>query len=115
MIFGSPIFENMDISFILQASSGVPYTPAGRDIGFVEKNSLRQPSLFNIDLMIGKEFKFSGNVRLRLFAEILNLTDYKNILYVYPDTGDPDYTFEGNHSVEYMQDPQTTVRQDQYV
>ncbi len=105
MIFGSPIFENMDISFILQASSGVPYTPAGRDIGFVEKNSLRQPSLFNIDLMIGKEFKFSGNVRLRLFAEILNLTDYKNILYVYPDTGDPDYTFEGNHSVEYMQDP----------
>jgi outer membrane receptor for ferrienterochelin and colicin len=104
-IFGSPIFENMDISFILQASSGAPYTPAGRDIGFVEKNSLRQPPVYNIDFMIGKEFKFSGNVRLRLFAEILNLTDQKNVLYVYPDTGDPDYTFEGNHSVEYMQDP----------
>ena len=104
-IFGSPIFENMDFSLILKASSGAPYTPSGRDIGFVEKNSLRQPGLYNIDLMIGKEFEFTGSLRLRLFAEILNLTDHKNILYVYGDTGDPDYTTVGNHSTEYMQDP----------
>ena len=104
-VFGSPIFENMDFSLILKASSGAPYTPSGRDIGFVEKNSLRQPGLYNIDLMIGKEFEFSGNFRLRLFAEILNLTDFRNILYVYGDTGDPDYTTVGNYSTEYMQDP----------
>jgi hypothetical protein len=95
----------MDFSLILKASSGSPYTPSGRDIGFVEKNSLRQPGLYNIDLMIGKEFEFPGNFRLRLFAEILNLTDHRNILYVYGDTGDPDYTTVGNHSTEYMQDP----------
>jgi len=41
--------------------------------------------------MIGKEFNFANNLRLRLFAEIRNLTDHKNILYVYPDTGDPIY------------------------
>jgi len=104
-IFGSQIFDNMDFSLILKASSGSPYTPSGRDIGFVEKNSLRQPGLYNIDFMIGKEFEFSGNFRLRLFAEILNLTDQRNILYVYGDTGDPDYTTVGNSSVEYMQDP----------
>jgi hypothetical protein len=104
-MFGSTIFDNMDFSLILKASSGSPYTPSGRDIGFVEKNSLRQPGLYNIDFMIGKEFEFSGNFRLRLFAEILNLTDYRNILYVYGDTGDPDYTTVGNSSVEYMQDP----------
>ncbi len=104
-IFGSPIFDNMDFSLILKASSGSPYTPSGRDIGFVEKNSLRQPGLYNIDFMIGKEFEFSGNFRLRLFAEILNLTDHRNILYVYGDTGDPDYTTVGNSSIEYMQDP----------
>ena len=104
-IFGSQIFDNMDFSLILKASSGSPYTPSGRDIGFVEKNSLRQPGLYNIDLMIGKEFEFSGNFRLRLFAEILNLTDHRNILYVYGDTGDPDYTTVGNSSIEYMQDP----------
>ena len=104
-IFGLQIFDNMDFSLILKASSGSPYTPSGRDIGFVEKNSLRQPGLYNIDFMIGKEFEFSGNFRLRLFAEILNLTDHRNILYVYGDTGDPDYTTVGNSSVEYMQDP----------
>ena len=40
-------------------------------------------------------------------AELLNhnLTDHKNILYVYPDTGDPDFTVVGNQSVEYMRDP----------
>jgi outer membrane receptor protein involved in Fe transport len=105
MLFNSPIFENMDFSIILKASSGAPYTPSGRDIGFVEKNSLRRPGLYNIDLMIGKEFEFPGNLRLRLFAEIWNLTDHRNILYVYGDTGDPDYTTVGGYSPEYMQDP----------
>lgn len=104
-VFGASIFENMDFSLIFQASSGAPYTPSGRDIGFVEKNSLRQPGIYNIDLMIGKEFKLNEVFRLRLFAEILNLTDHRNILYVYGDTGEPDYTFEGSHSDEYMQDP----------
>ncbi len=105
MIFDTPVFENMDFSLIFKASSGAPYTPSGRDVGFVEKNSLRQPGLYNIDLMIGKEFEFSKSLRLRLFAEILNLTDHRNILYVYGDTGDPSFTYEGGYSKEYMQDP----------
>lgn len=105
IVFGSPIFDNMDFSLIIRASSGAPYTPSGRDIGFVENNSLRQPGLFGMDLMIGKEFEFSSSLRLRLFAEILNLTDHRDVLYVYGDTGEPDFTNEGNHSIEYMQDP----------
>ncbi|HCY75008.1 MAG TPA: hypothetical protein DHV28_03740 [Ignavibacteriales bacterium] len=105
MIFGSPVFENMDFSLILKASSGAPYTPSGRDIGFVERNSLRQPGLYNIDLMIGKEFMLANNLRFRVFAEILNLTDHRNILYVYGDTGEPDFTYVGGQSIEYMRDP----------
>ena len=104
-IFGSAIFENMDFSLIMRASSGVPYTPSGRDIGFVEKNSLRNPGIYNIDFMIGKEFEFYDNLRFRLFAEILNLTDHRNVLYVYGDTGDPEFTQVGGYSAEYMQDP----------
>jgi outer membrane receptor protein involved in Fe transport len=104
-LFGYYIFENMDLSLIARASSGTPYTPGGRDIGFVVRNSLRQPGNYNIDLMIGKEFEFGSKVRLRLFAEILNITDHRNILYVYRDTGEPDFTFEGDLSPEYMQDP----------
>lgn len=104
-IFGSTIFKNMDFSLIVRASSGAPYTPSGRDIGFVKKNSLRSPGIYNIDLMIGKEIEFDSNLRFRLFAEILNLTDHRNVLYVYGDTGDPEYTQVGGHSGEYMRDP----------
>lgn len=104
-LLGAHIFENMDISLIARASSGTPYTPGGRDIGFVVRNSLRQPGNYNIDLMLGKEFEFGSKLRLRLFAEFLNITDQKNILYVYRDTGEPDFTFEGDLSPEYMQDP----------
>lgn len=105
MVFDSPIFENMDFSMILRLASGAPYTPGGRDIGFVERNSLRQPSVYSIDLMVGKEFDITTSVKLRIFAEVRNLTDHKNILYVYTDTGEPDFTFEGNQSQEYMRDP----------
>lgn len=104
-LFNSKPFELMDFSLIFRLNSGAPYTPGGRDIGFVERNSLRQPSTYSVDLMIGKEFSLSNLIKVRLFAEILNLTDHRNILYVYRDTGEPDFTFEGNQSVEYMQDP----------
>jgi outer membrane receptor for ferrienterochelin and colicin len=103
-IFGSNIFANMDFNLIFKANSGYPYTPGGRDVGLVIKNSLREPAQFNLDLLFGKEFRIVNNFRLRLFAEILNLTNNKNILYVYTDSGSPDYT-QGTHSVEYMRDP----------
>lgn len=105
LLLGKRIFENMDFSFIFRVSSGAPYTPSGRDIGFVTKNSLRQPSIYSLDFIIGKEFILWNKSRLRFFVEILNLTDHRNILYVYRDTGDPEFTFEGNHSVEWMRDP----------
>ena len=104
-ILDGHIFENMDFSLILRANSGAPYTPSGRDVGFVEINSLRQPGIYTIDMIFGKSFFITGNVEMRIFAEIYNLTDHQNILYVYPDTGDPNYTLEGNYSEEYMQDP----------
>lgn len=104
-IFGSAIFGNIDMSLILKASTGAPYTPSGRDVGFVELNSLRQPGVYSIDLILGKSFNIVKTLELRIFAEIYNLTDHRNILYVYPDTGDPDFTFEGGYSDEYMRDP----------
>jgi outer membrane receptor protein involved in Fe transport len=104
-LFGSYIFQDMDFSLIGRINSGYPYTPSGRDIGFVEKNSLRMPSTYSIDLMIGKEINLTGKYQLRIFAEILNLTSHRNVRYVYGDTGDPEFTYEGNHSEEYMKDP----------
>jgi hypothetical protein len=95
----------MDISLIARAASGYPFTPSGRDIGFVVRNSLRMPWTYLIDLEIGKEFKVYDLFDVRLFAEILNLTDHRNILYVYPDTGDPESTNVGQQSEEFIKDP----------
>ena len=104
-ILGGHTFQDMDFSLIFKASSGAPYTPSGRDVGFVERNSLRQPGIYTVDMIIGKSFFIYETLEMRIFAEVYNLTDHRNIIYVYPDTGDPDYTFEGNYSEEYMQDP----------
>ncbi len=105
VLFGNKIFQNIDISVIGRAASGYPYTPSGRDVGFVEQNSLRMPGTYSIDLMIGKRFNIGDSYDFRIFAEILNLTDHRNVRYIYTDTGDPDFTLEGNHSQEYIRDP----------
>ncbi len=104
-LFGKHIFENLDVSIIFRGATGYPYTPGGRDIGFVDRNSLRMPSVYSIDMEIGKEFQVYNSFRARVFAEILNITDHRNILYVYPDTGEPDITFIGQQSKEYIEDP----------
>lgn len=105
IIFGERIFENSDLTIIARASSGYPYTPGGRDVGFVIKNSLRLPGTYSVDLEIGKDISLASGVWLRLFAEILNVTDHRNVLYVYTDTGDPEFTIIGARSQEYQKDP----------
>jgi len=104
-VFGSKIFENMEFSFVLRASSGYPYTPSGRDIGFVVKNSQRMPGRYSLDMEITKEFQIYENLKAHAFVEILNLTDHRNVLYVYGDTGEPDLTYNGGLSQEFMKDP----------
>jgi outer membrane receptor protein involved in Fe transport len=102
--FGAAVLENTFWNFIFRASSGYPYTPTGRDVGFVPKNSARLPGTYSLDLEIMKEFKINP-LTLTVFAEILNLTDAKNVIAVYTDTGEPDVTTVGTHSQEYVHDP----------
>lgn len=104
-IFGSRVFENMDFNFIFRGATGYPYTPGGRDIGFVVRNSLRMPAIYNLDIELGKSFKLFDMIDLRIFAEILNVTDHRNVLFVYGDTGEPDVTFEGEQSNEFVNNP----------
>jgi hypothetical protein len=104
-IFSARILERLDASIIFRLASGTPYTPSGRDVGFVETNSLRKPTNYSLDVMIGKTFNILRNFDLRIFAEIYNLTNHRNVFYVYPDTGDPNITYEGDYSIEYMENP----------
>ncbi len=104
-LFGSHLLANTDYSLIVQIASGFPYTPSGRDIGFVDKNSLRRPGKYTIDLEVGKSFNIGYGFNLRAFVECLNITNHRNVLWVYGDTGDPDFTQVGGYSTEYMRDP----------
>ncbi len=105
VLWGTRFLANTDLSMILRAGTGFPYTPSGRDIGFVEKNSLRMPGQYTLDMEIGKTFQAGSGLKLRIFAEVLNLTDHRNVIYVYGDTGDAEYTLVGGYSREYMRDP----------
>ncbi len=103
-LFGWQPLANTYWNFVLRTSSGYPYTPGGRDIGFVIRNSERMPWTLSLDAEIGKDWRL-GALEVTAFAEALNLTNYKNVLYVYSDTGLPDVTLVGNNSPEYIRDP----------
>jgi outer membrane receptor protein involved in Fe transport len=103
-MFGSYPMENTYWNVIVRVNSGAPYTPSSRRSSFIPINSARMPTTYSIDLEFGKSWKF-GQFGFEPFVEILNLTDHKNVLYVWPDTGAPDVTFDTAHSREYLQDP----------
>jgi hypothetical protein len=88
----------------MRASSGFPYTPGGRDAGFVVRNSARMPWSFQLDLEAGRDWNALG-LDFTMFIEALNLTNFRNVLYVYPDTGLPEVTLIGNNSQEWIRDP----------
>jgi outer membrane receptor protein involved in Fe transport len=97
--------EQTRLNFVLNGSSGYPYTPAGRDIGFVESNSERYPVTYTIDASLRKTVPITDRQSLDFFINVTNLLDRKNAAYVYPDTGEPDEYTLTNQSEEWIQDP----------
>ena len=107
VVFGGRPLENTIWDFVVRASSGAPYTPTlnGRTVSFIQKNSARMPTTYSIDMEISKEWSI-GPTTFTAFLEILNLTNHRNVLWVYDDTGEPDVTYAPPlPSTEYMQDP----------
>ncbi len=76
------------LNFIVRLHSGYPYTPTSGGQA-LEPNSGRRPWFFDIDTMIRKDFRIYKNTKIALFSRIYNLTDRKNPLYVYSETGSP--------------------------
>lgn len=106
-LFGARPFENTIWDVVVRASSGGPYTPTlnGRTVTYIQKNSARMPMTYSVDMEISKEWRI-GPTTFTAFVEILNLTDHRNVLWVYSDTGEPDVTYAPPlPSTEYMQDP----------
>lgn len=79
--------------------SGFPYTPtflqaanSGNDVQpEFPSNSRRMPAKYEIDLTLFKQFEFAG-LSPKLFLEVYNVLDRRNVVNVYSDTGEPDVT-----------------------
>ncbi len=104
-IFNLQPLQNMQAGIVLSGSSGFPYTPSGRDIGFVERNSERQPVTYNIDLFLSRAFNITERQRISLFVNITNLTNRRNVRNVYTDTGKPDEFTTRPQSEEWILNP----------
>jgi len=86
-------------SLISRFSTGQPYTPVsitatrtGQSIlAGLPDNSRNKPNLFTVDLNAYKNFEYK-NFNIQIFMKIFNLFDAKNPVFVYGDTGKPDYT-----------------------
>ncbi len=80
-------------------ASGFPYTPSFPEAALVGSNvaptfatnSRRIPSTYELDLNLYKEFTF-GRFRPRLFVEVFNVLDRRNVEGVFSDTGKPNVT-----------------------
>lgn len=109
---GKDWFANSGVNLIARARSGEPYTkqtnatPTAlftqpqRPILEGSINGARLPWNFKLDFRVFKDFKLSGKVKegeapkrplyLNVYLQIQNLLDTRNIIAVYPYTGNPD-------------------------
>lgn len=88
-----------ELTFLVLVRSGLPYSTNTRDAFplFVARNDGRLPWTKNVDLRFRKTWNVS-HVSLSLLFEVLNVFDWRNIVYIsgdrdglilYNDTGDP--------------------------
>jgi len=100
-------------SLIARYGTGLPYTPeitqftSDRGISSVlDRNSRRKPNQFSMDLKLNYVFKIS-NLDLNVFMNVFNLLDSRIVVNVFGDTGQPDFTTEGQNIGEDPARPNT--------
>lgn len=84
--------DDLSMNFIYSISSGYPYTPMNEEgTQLLDTNSRRMPYSANANLRFTKNIRFGRRQNLRLFANINNLFNRKNVNWVYPITGRVDW------------------------
>ncbi len=101
------VLENTGFALTVLGGSGTPYTAAREVVSSITGGSnllkgsyygSRLPWQFRLDLRADKDFDVSINKKgenarkmfLNVYLQVLNLLDTKNVLGVYPATGNPD-------------------------
>ncbi len=101
------VFQNSFYTFIFRYGSGLPYTyNPTRKRYEPNLNNARRPSTWSVDLEAEKRFKI-GRWRIGVNFQIYNLTNRKNVLFVYTATGKPDDPGPNADPLipEYINDP----------
>ncbi|MCL2040007.1 MAG: carboxypeptidase-like regulatory domain-containing protein [Bacteroidetes bacterium] len=113
-LFGSRIFQNMNLSLEPTITSGAPYTKVSMDgsMYISERNVYRGPAYWRVDSRLSKEFMLKdlfgesmGNSRIQLWVSCNNLFNLRGPINIYTTTEDPlddgrglNYTLQGNFS-----------------
>lgn len=113
---GNPVLQNAGIGIHVRAGSGFPYTPTSvSDLRFgfssgrwiAPLNSQTTPWTFRVDLTADKSVGLAGHNTVRIYIQILNLLDTKNVLSVFESTGDAGSNgFPGSESGQYLNERQ---------
>lgn len=84
---GGKILQGLGLHTILSATSGHADETGSSIPSFSGK--ARRPANFQVDLGLNKIFAL-GSVEVEIYVHALNLLNKKNVLNVYPTTGEPD-------------------------
>jgi hypothetical protein len=87
-LFGIKPLSDFNVNVLIQAASGLPYTPYVDPTVRIDVNSARKPWTSTVDLRVSKKVWFSSIAALA-FLEIANLFDTENVRNVYSRTGKP--------------------------
>ena len=87
-ILGFKPFSDFNLNLLIQAGSGLPYTPYVDPTVRIDINSGRKPWTSTVDLRMIKKVWFS-TIAASFFLEITNLLNVENVRYVYSRTGKP--------------------------
>jgi len=90
-IAGVNPLEDMSITFVVRASSGLPYTPVPSEEAndlLVEKNSGRMPAVERVDFRISRSFDIMST-KFSVFAIVNNVFDIINATNVWDTSGNP--------------------------
>lgn len=103
---GMKLLSETGLNLLVQAASGLPYTPYVDPGLQVEENSARMPWTMTVDFRADRGFAV-GSVKPTVFLEVTNLFDRRNALYVYPRTGRPWDAGKGGmeNTADYIKDP----------
>jgi len=94
--------QDFSINFLYSLASGSPYTPVDEyNNASNDENSKLEPHTESANLKFTKNFSFGKNMKLRFYANVINLFDRDNVNNVYAKTGDP---FNSGNDLDFDND-----------